>query len=138
MGLVSSLCGCRHFKRCCFPCVNIYFFSPGAGGAHWEGPRLSAGTHQDGAALPVQPKRPNTGHVLRGHHHKSELILSLSHPSRRFACFHSSTWPPLSSPELMAHSLTSLSVCSHFFFLLSSYRFLSSPFLTLSKTACPA
>lgn len=43
---------------------NDCFLFPGVGGAVWERPCRFAGTHQDGAALSVQPKRSNTHHIL--------------------------------------------------------------------------
>lgn len=51
----------------------LCFFLPGVRGAFWEAPSHSAGTHQDGAALPIQPGWPNTLYILRGHHHKGWL-----------------------------------------------------------------
>lgn len=65
----------KHTHVCrAFVCSNHdCFFFPGVGGALWEGPCHFAGTHQDGAALPVQPKWPNTCHILRRHHLKGKL-----------------------------------------------------------------
>lgn len=128
--------------------ANVCFFLPGVGGALWEAPSHSAGTHQDSAALPFQPEWTNTYHVLGGHHHQGRLNSS----PPRLAPFHSIYLVFLVSPIHHPHphhlllpnsrpwSFTSSSNPRPFFFSTIDYSSPSSPspFLTLSKTAYSA
>lgn len=137
---------------------NVCFFLPGVGSPLWEAPSLSAGTHQDGAALPVQPERPNTYHVLRGHHHKGTLkssppsvapflslplfmlfvsLLLLGYPVC-LAPMHQTLCHPHNPFLPNLWPVLSSPPPQPFFYSAIDYSSPPSPFLTLSKTACSA